>query len=64
MSGSVMKRIPDAVAQRALARFVFDPVTGCHVSTYSVASHGYAQIGWKRQRDYQARKAAGLVGSR
>lgn len=40
------KVIPARVAQRALTKFVVDPATGCHVSTYSVASHGYAQVGW------------------
>lgn len=36
--------IPPRVAERAATRHV---VSGsCHVSTYSVASHGYAQIGW------------------
>ena len=39
--------IPDRVALRALRRFTLDPATGCHVSTYSVGSHGYAQIGWQ-----------------
>ena len=38
--------IPDRVAERAATRF-FVAENGCHVSTYSVASHGYAQIGWK-----------------
>lgn len=37
--------IPDRVALRALRRFTVDE-SGCHVSTYSVGSHGYAQIGW------------------
>lgn len=36
--------IPNRVAERAATRFV---VSGDHhISTYSVASHGYAQIGW------------------
>ena len=39
--------IPDAVALRALSRWTFQAPTGCHISTYSVASHGYAQIGWQ-----------------
>lgn len=38
--------IPARVAQRAIERFVIDPHTGCHISTYSTASHGYAQVGW------------------
>lgn len=37
--------IPGRVAQRALENAVPGP-NGCHISTYSVASHGYAQIGW------------------
>lgn len=37
--------IPHRVAQRAISQFVVDE-NGCHISTYSVASHGYAQIGW------------------
>lgn len=28
-----------------------DATTGCHVSTYSVAGHGYAQIGWHTKGD-------------
>ena len=38
--------IPHRVAQRAISRFVVDE-DGCHISTYSVASHGYAQVGWQ-----------------
>lgn len=38
--------IPERVAQRAAERFLLDAATGCHISTYSTASHGYAQIGW------------------
>lgn len=38
--------IPDRVAKRAATRFVVS-ADGCHVSTYSVGSHGYAQIGWQ-----------------
>ena len=37
---------PERVAARAATRFVVDE-RGCHISTYSVASHGYAQIGWQ-----------------
>lgn len=37
--------IPERVAQRAALRAVRDG--DCIVSTYSVASHGYAQIGWQ-----------------
>ena len=39
--------IPDRVAARAAVRFEADG-SGCWISTYSVASHGYAQIGWKQ----------------
>lgn len=38
--------IPDRVALRALRAFELDEATGCHISTYSTGSHGYAQIGW------------------
>ena len=38
--------IPPHVAVRALSRWTLESPTGCHISTYSVASHGYAQIGW------------------
>lgn len=43
--------IPHRVAQRAISRFKVDE-NGCHISTYSVASHGYAQIGWQ-DREYR-----------
>ena len=36
--------IPYRVAQRAATRY--EPAGACHISTYSVASHGYAQVGW------------------
>lgn len=39
--------IPERVAARAATRFVVDE-RGCHISTYSVASHGYAQVGWSK----------------
>lgn len=39
-------QIPERVAQRAVSKYVVEMGTRCHVSTYSVASHGYAQIGW------------------
>lgn len=39
--------IPDRVAQRALTSYTLDAATGCHISTYSTGSHGYAQLGWK-----------------
>lgn len=41
--GSVL--IPPRVAERAAFKFTL--VDDCHISTYSVASHGYAQIGWR-----------------
>jgi HNH endonuclease len=41
--------IPAHVAARAATKFVV--VGDCHVSTYSVASHGYAQIGWHSRGD-------------
>lgn len=40
-------QIPDIVAFRALSRWTLQAPTGCHISTYSVANHGYAQIGWQ-----------------
>lgn len=43
--------IPDRVAERAATRYVEDE-NGCHISTYSTASHGYAQIGWT-DKDYR-----------
>lgn len=39
-------QIPERVKIRAAAKYVIDPERGCHISTYSVGSHGYAQIGW------------------
>ena len=38
--------VPARVAQRAYERVEVDE-NGCWISTYSVASHGYAQIGWQ-----------------
>ena len=43
--------IPERVAERAATRYVVDEA-GCWISTYSVASHGYAQIGWQ-DRDFR-----------
>ena len=43
--------IPERVAERAATRYVADE-DGCWISTYSVASHGYAQIGWQ-DRDFR-----------
>lgn len=36
---------PERVVQRVLDKVAMGP-RGCHISTYSVASHGYAQVGW------------------
>jgi len=44
--------VPARVAERAATRYTVDPESGCHVSTYSVASHGYAQIGWQDDKVY------------
>ena len=38
--------IPERVAERAATRWEPEE-NGCWISTYSVASHGYAQVGWK-----------------
>lgn len=38
--------IPIAAALRAASRFVEDEA-GCFVSTYSLSSSGYAQVGWR-----------------
>lgn len=38
--------IPERVAKRAFSKIDLDPLTGCYISQYSVASHGYTQIGW------------------
>ena len=42
----MQKTIPERVAKRAYERWT-DGENECHISTYSVASHGYAQIGWQ-----------------
>jgi hypothetical protein len=42
--------IPPAAAERAFTRWV-QSQDGCLISTYSVASHGYAQIGWGNKVD-------------
>jgi hypothetical protein len=39
--------IPDRVRERAYERWEADG--DCWISTYSVASHGYAQIGWNNK---------------
>ena len=40
-----MVYIPDRVAKRAFERWA-ETESGCRISTYSVQSRGYAQIGW------------------
>lgn len=42
----IIQRIPERVVERVLSKVAMGP-TGCHLSTYSVASHGYAQVGWQ-----------------
>jgi len=44
-----IKRIPPRVTERAYTR-VTKAADGCWISTYSVASHGYAQIGWHQDK--------------
>jgi hypothetical protein len=41
-----MMQIPKRVVDRLLTKIEVDQQSGCHISTYSVGSHGYAQIGW------------------
>lgn len=41
-----IKIIPERVSQRVLSNITVDETTGCHISNYSVGSHGYSQIGW------------------
>lgn len=43
--------VPAAVALRAFTNVTKDDATGCWISRYSVASHGYAQVGWSVPRD-------------
>lgn len=45
--------VPERVAERAYTRCNVDD-DGCWVSTYSTASHGYAQIGWSTTAAEQA----------
>lgn len=49
MPKSVNRSIPERVARRAFDGWEVSP-SGCYISTYSVASHGYAQIGWRRDQ--------------
>lgn len=56
--------IPDRVAQRAALRVSREGE--CDISTYSVASHGYAQIGWQDSGDrwvVTAHRAAWVYGT-
>lgn len=56
--------IPARAAERAASRF--EEVEGCHISTYSTGSHGYAQIGWNEDgkvRTTTAHRAAFVHGS-
>lgn len=48
--------IPLRVAKRAATRYTITP-SGCYISTYSTASHGYAQIGWQSGSRIQATTA-------
>ena len=41
--------IPQRVRERAATKWESDG--DCQISTYSIASHGYAQIGWQNNRD-------------
>lgn len=41
--------IPERVKQRASTKWV--PSLDCWISTYSTASHGYAQIGWQSRAE-------------
>ncbi|MCV7358473.1 HNH endonuclease signature motif containing protein [Mycolicibacterium fluoranthenivorans] len=43
------KEIPERVGQRAFDRWTLGE-NGCHISTYSVQSRGYAQIGWRDEK--------------
>ena len=44
--------IPERVAARAATRYD-ENENGCWISRYSVASHGYAQIGWQQDGKVQ-----------
>ncbi|MFV8234060.1 HNH endonuclease signature motif containing protein [Mycobacteroides chelonae] len=53
--------VPPEVARRAFENWTCAP-NGCHISTYSVQSRGYAQIGWlggdRKQHGTTAHRAA------
>lgn len=55
--------IPPRVAARAATRYVEDG-NGCYVSTYSVASHGYAQIGWREPTPERPRRSVMTLAHR
>lgn len=38
--------VPERVAERAYTRISHIEDDGCKISSYSVANHGYAQVGW------------------
>lgn len=38
--------VPQRVIDRVMNKVLKGSEDGCHISLYSVASHGYAQIGW------------------
>lgn len=40
--------VPERVAERAHSKWELGE-GGCWISTYSIASHGYSQIGWKAE---------------
>lgn len=43
---------PERVIQRVQEKVVVQS-NGCHRSTYSVGSHGYAQVGWREDGRYR-----------
>lgn len=43
--------VPERVAERAYTKVDVDAATGCWISRYSRASHGYAQIGWQSKAE-------------
>lgn len=55
--------IPERVAQRALTN-VDVQADGCWISRYSVASHGYAQIGWSIRAEHKRAKIQMVLAHR
>ena len=53
--------IPDRVKQRAYERWEADG--DCWISTYSIGSHGYAQIGWQKRPEKHVVLAHGQLGN-